>query len=688
MVDTIRVNGHKKKTLKPLVVNGKTAKRVREAVADSRRREQERKPANIVKIKVGDDWGGVGRAASMHMPDELMPDAPDPDADLPVLRSLGRRKQAKTAVSEDYVQMQMTIPAAPKVGLLRTLRRLGVWVSAFAEFQRGTLWDKLHGNDSVERQALRLRHTFEHIGGTFVKIGQQMSSRLDVLPVQFCQELANMLDNYPPFPTEEAIAIIERTTGKKLDEIFSAFDPQPIGSASIACVFQAVLRGTDEKVAVKVRRPGIRELFEEDFRVIDFLTGMMETFTVVRPGFMANLRAEIRSTLGSELDFRREARLCELFERRSRKHKKNYFGAPKIHFEFSNDEVLVQQFVSGIWLWEILAAVEKRDTQALARMRELNIDPKVLARRLIYAHDWSIFVHLAFHADPHPANIVVQANNKLVFVDFGACGYINSVRRAVYQRVYESFIAEDPYAMAQCSLAMLEPLPPMDINAITKDVEAAYHNQLLAMKSKHSPWYERTSASLLITSLSVTGKYNLPVPRDYLMFTRASLLYDTMSARLDPEFNAYDEYKHFRKIGEKKAKKLGLRAIERRLSEGLTGSDFMMLGQMGKTWSDFLFRAQRLLTVPYDFAIVPYTIEKWTFTFMTLISFLVRGGVFTAMWVGGGAVWQSMNGHPLDLSAVLQSIFGNGIYWFVIAILSLLHLRMLMFRLGDKTRKE
>jgi ubiquinone biosynthesis protein len=690
MVDTIRLrlNGHQRRAIKPQVVKGGTASLVRKAVADSRRRQQERIPANIVKIKVGDDWGGVGHSTSMHIPDDLLPDLPNPDAHLPVLRPLGRRKQAKTSVSEDYVQMQMSISAAPKVGMLRTMRRLGVWISAFADFQRGTLWDKLQGQDSVERQALRLRYTFEHIGGTFVKIGQQMSSRLDMLPVQFCQELANMLDNFPPFPTDEAIAIIERSTGRKLDEIFSAFDPQPIGSASIACVYQAILRSTGEKVAVKVRRPRIRELFEEDFRVIDLLTGMMENFTIVRAGFMANLRAEIRSTLSSELDFRREARLCELFERRSRKHKKDFFGAPKIFFEYSNEEVLVQQFVSGMWLWEILRAVEHREPAALARMRELNINPTEVARRLIYANNWGIFSHLAFHADPHPANIVVQANNKLVFVDFGACGYINSVRRMIYARVYESFLKEDPYAMAQCSLAMLEPLPPMDINAITRDTEAGYHSQLLAMKSKHTPWFERTTASMFLTSINVTTKYHLPVPQDYLMFARASLLYDTMCARLDPTFDFYKEYKRFRAQARRKAKKTAQRAIQERLSKGLTGGDYMTMAQLLKTGGDLMFRAQRLLNVPYDFAIVPYTIEKWTFTFMTLIGFLVRVGVFTGLCVAGVALWQTFNRQAVDLTTVLQGVLTNGGYWIVITVLSLLHLRTLMFRLGDKTRKE
>lgn len=679
-------NGSEALDIQPQVVKTKSAKKVRKAIAA--RLAKAAPPASEKRIRVGDDWGGLGHSATMHIPEELLPHTPNPDDSLPVLRSLSRRRQAKAQVHEDYVQIQMSLPSVPDIGWFRTLQRLFVWIGAFFAFQRGTFFDRLQGKDTIERRAARLRETFEKIGGTFVKIGQQMSSRLDMLPVEYCQELANMLDNFPPFPTEEAIAVIERSTGKKLDEIFSAFDPTPIGSASIACVFQAVLRDTGQKVAVKVRRPKIYELFEADFRVIELLTQTIEVLTIVRPGFTENLRQEIRSTLSSELDFRREARLCELFERRSRKLKKKLFSAPKIFFDYSNEEVLVQEFVAGIWLWEILAAVEQRDAVALERMRQLNIKPREIARRLIFANNWGIFAHIAFHADPHPANIVVQANNKLVFVDFGACGYINSVRRVIYQRVYESFLNEDPYAMAQCSLAMLEPLPPMDINAITKDTEASYHAQLIAMKSKHSPWFERTTASLFITSINVTSKYQLPVPRDYLMFTRASLLYDTMCARLDPQFDFYKEYKRFRKEAERRAKKRGKRALRERLQKGLTGGDYQLMAQVLETGGDLLFRAQRLLNTPYDFAVLPYAVEKWTFAAMMTIRFLLRLGLLTLVGLGIAAGLAYYHQQTFTIESLFNQVISSPLYWVLALIGFLQHIRLMLFRLGDKTRKE
>src|SRR5207247_6607308 len=119
-----------------------------------------------------------------------------------------------------------------EVSVFQVIRRLGVWYGSIGSYVIGNLWDKIRRRDSEDRRAIRLRRTFERAGGTLVKIGQQMSIRLDILPVRYCEELALMLDNVPAFPADQAIAVVERTTSRKLEEIFSTFDPEPIGSAS------------------------------------------------------------------------------------------------------------------------------------------------------------------------------------------------------------------------------------------------------------------------------------------------------------------------------------------------------------------------------------------------------------------------------------------------------------------------
>ena len=169
-------------------------------------------------------------------------------------------------------------------------------------FLSGILGDKIRQRDTIMIRAVRLRETFARISGTFIKFGQQAAVRADSLPYATCEELTKLLDKVAPFPTEQAIAAIERVTGRPLAETFQQFDPEPIGSASIACVYQAVLHNGDE-VAVKVRRPGIGDLFVADFRVLGWLFGMMEVLTLVRPGFTEIILEEVRSTLMKELDF-------------------------------------------------------------------------------------------------------------------------------------------------------------------------------------------------------------------------------------------------------------------------------------------------------------------------------------------------------------------------------------------------
>jgi ubiquinone biosynthesis protein len=205
------------------------------------------------------------------------------------------------------------------------------WVYLIAYILFGNLWDKLRGRDSLERRAARLRMGLEKIGGTFVKFGQQVAMRIDLVPWAYCVELAKMLDKMPPFSREEALAAIERNTGKPWDEIFAVFDPEPIGSASIACVYQAVLKD-GSRVAVKIRRPGIGELFMADFRVLDWIMNLVEFLTIVRPGFTRNLRREFQETLLEELDFTKEARFQEIFRRTSKKSGKKFFTAPKVLF--------------------------------------------------------------------------------------------------------------------------------------------------------------------------------------------------------------------------------------------------------------------------------------------------------------------------------------------------------------------
>ena len=603
-----------------------------------------------------------------------------------VLQPMPRREQAPIAVVQDVGAPPLRRGGIREASLAEALGRLFVWVRALAFYTFGTFWDALRGRDTEERRAVRLRRMFEHVGGTFVKIGQQMSIRLDLLPAIYCHELAKMLDQVPPFPIEQAIQAIERTTGRPLSATFAQFDPEPIGSASIACVYQAVLRETGERVAVKVRRPNIERMFAADFRVLDWLMGLAELLTIIRPGFTANLRRDLRGILTGELDFRREARLQEIFARRAQKVPGRFFTAPHVYFEYSGDDVIVQQFSSGMWLFEVLAGVEQGEPRAIARMRELNIDPKLVARRLMYAGFWGLYDNVAFHADPHPANVVVQADSKLVFIDFGACGYLDQSRKLSFQRSYAAMARGDLLNMVQLALAVTEPLPPIDVNLVAHEMEAAYHQFHLALKSKHAAWYERTSAALWIATIGVIRRHGIPAPVDLLIYARATLLYDTICARLDPTFNYNREYRRYARDAMRKSRRRVRRAIRRRMRGGLTDSDYSAMETVAATASEGLYRLRRLFTAPHDFLQLPYAIEKWVFTVMMLLKFGVRALLFTVALTALSLGVHTITGEPLPVPDALQGVVSSPWYQLSLVALAALHLRLVFFRMADKTR--
>jgi len=669
----------------PKEVRAKTRNRVRKALSLARTRlPTQPKFRGRLHIRLSDN--GRTRVAALQLPTHLVTEPTEVPGDPPVVRALPRRIQAHADTVGEFTRPQMTLEAAPRVGAFDLVRRLLVWLGALRFFLLGNLWDRLRKRDSEARRAVRLRQAFERAGGTLVKIGQQMASRLDLLPLRYCEELLAMLDRYPPFPTEQALAIVERTTGQPLERIFSVFDPEPIGSASIACVYQAVLRETGERVAVKVRRPGIRRLFETDFRVLDILGELAEFLTLIRPGVSRKIRDEFRDALTSELDFTREARVQEVFRREANQDRLRFFSAPCIIPEYSNREVIVQEFVSGMWLYEVLAGIEQRDPVALKRMEELNVDPRLLARRLLFMANWGIFRSLAFHADPHPANIVVRANSELVFIDFGATGYFNSARRKIYARMYESYSTGNIWEMAKMGLAIAEPLPAVDINQVTRDIERTFYEMVLAVKSKNSPWYERTTASVWISNLKVMTKHNVNTPQDLLMFVRSSLLYDTLGARLHPQINFYKEANRYFRWARRRRNRRGRQALRRLQRKGLLGSlDFQHIGRLAGTFNDLVFRLQRLFSAPYDFAVLPFIVEKWVSVLTNVIRFLTRTAFVTGLGIALDAGLRGLAGQPLDMAGSFSRVIMHPAYLGVVALLALIHTRLVLFRVGEKT---
>ncbi len=438
--------------------------------------------------------------------------------------------------------------------------RLLYWAYAFAYFAARRLGTRLWNPRAAQRPAgVLLRETLERMGGTFVKLGQQLSTRMDLLPLEVCDELAKMLDAMPPFPVAQAIAAIERATGKALGATFSTFDPQPLGSASVACVYHAILRSGRE-VAVKVRRPGIERLFAADLSALDLLCRLAERLTLLRPGLTAGLRGELRSMLMEELDFRSEARYQEMFRRQADRDGQSV-SAPRVYGQLCGPGVLVSEFVHGVWLQDLVAAVERDDRRALAHYAGLHIDPAAVSRNLFQTLYWANFENLFYHADPHPKNILVQPHNQLIFVDFGACGPSMHRNRRNLAELFRRQAQRDVAGVADVFANMLAPLPALDLDALYRDGETLTARWQYGFESKHPEWWERSTAGLWIGMFELTRRYNIPVTVDTVRLVRSSLLYDTIAARLSSTIDMRVEFERYVRAAQARARRRRRRAF-------------------------------------------------------------------------------------------------------------------------------
>ena len=258
----------------------------------------------------------------------------------------------------------------------------------------------------------RLRLALEELGPTFVKFGQILSTRPDFLPPDFIKELEKLQDKVPPFSSFQAKKIIEKELNKPLEKLFKKFETKPIAAASLSQVHKAILPN-NEVIAVKVQRPGIREIIELDLKILEDLAGFLENRLyngwVYQPKLIIR---ELKKAIKREIDFINEAYNFERF--RINFKDIEYIKVPKIYWEMSTSKVLTMEFIKGTKIDEITQEKYK------------NIfDPKKVAKRGAQAILKQILEDGFFHADPHPANILVQPPATIVMLDVGMVGYLD-----------------------------------------------------------------------------------------------------------------------------------------------------------------------------------------------------------------------------------------------------------------------
>ena len=377
--------------------------------------------------------------------------------------------------------------------------------------------------EEVERltRAERVRMALEELGPTFIKLGQVLSTRPDLIPVEFIEELSKLQDHVPPFAYAEVAQIIESELGAAPGDIFLRFEETPLAAASIGQVHRAQLKDGEE-VAVKVQRPGIRKIIEVDLEIMLHLASLMERhleeFQVSRP---ARIVEEFARTLEKEIDYTIEASHIERFSRQFIDDETVY--VPKVFREATTGRVLTMEYIDGIKASEV------------HRIEQAGLDRKIITARGADLILKQIFDHGFFHADPHPGNIFVLANNVICYLDFGMMGSVDRQTREDFADLVHSVVRRDESGAMQALLMLTQYDKEPDTRLLARDL-ADFMGQHL-----YKPLKYIQMEKLLQQLLELVSRHRLRIPPDLFLMMKALATVEGVGLSLDPDFHMINQ---------------------------------------------------------------------------------------------------------------------------------------------------
>jgi ubiquinone biosynthesis protein len=391
-------------------------------------------------------------------------------------------------------------------------------------FRRNIVVRALAGR-TREPRGQRLREALETLGPIYVKFGQVLSTRRDLLPVDIADELARLQDQVPPFPSELAMAEVERSLGRKLGEVFACFEESPVASASIAQVHLARLHGGAE-VAVKVLRPGVEAAVERDLALLETGAALVERLWAdgkrLRP---REVVAEFARHVDNELDLMREAASASQLGR-------NFAASPllivpAVYWDLCAQRVMVMERMHGTPISQVQV------------LREKGIDIPALARAGVEIFFTQVFHHGFFHADMHPGNIRVADDGRYIALDFGIMGTLTEVDKNYLAQNFLAFFNRDYRRVAQAHLDA----GWVPAGTRIDEFEAAIRAVCEPVFAR--PLKEIYFGKLLLRLFQTSRRFNVEVQPQLLMLQKTLLNIEGLGRELDPDLDLWQTAKPF-----------------------------------------------------------------------------------------------------------------------------------------------
>jgi len=418
--------------------------------------------------------------------------------DLKTLTSLGRFKEIVVVLIKYGFEDLIDRLDMPGIKLIRKISRMDQGMGTFE----------------------RIRHACEALGPTFVKFGQIMSLRPDLLPPLLIHELSKLQDDVASVDISEMKGVVEKSTGRPLQETFSIFDAAPLAAASISQVHRGVLKCDGRIAAVKVQRPGIRAKMKTDLDILAMVAGRLhERMDELKSFDLPSLVQLIKRNLLRELDFRREARNMKIA--RTYAGEASEVRVPDVYEEYCTERMLVMEYIQGTKLKDIT-------THTLA-------DPESLARQGLRAAIRQILEDGFFHADPHPGNVLITEDERICLVDWGMTGRLSERDRHELIGLLKALLEKDGEGMVHGLLRVGHAEASIDQRALERE--------LLDILDSHfaGPIKEMNVGQLLMEITEVLRTYRLRLAPDLVIMIKALVTAEGTARHIFPDLNVVDE---------------------------------------------------------------------------------------------------------------------------------------------------
>lgn len=471
----------------------------------------------------------------------------------------------------------------------------------------------------------RLRLSLQELGTTFIKLGQMLSTRPDLVGDDIANELTKLQDDVPPVDIEIIKSTIETQINSPIEDIFSEFDEKPLGSASIGQVHKAVLKNGD-KVAVKIQKPGMEEIIHKDITIMRFLAKRIHDYMPrMRMYNFPRIVDEFERSIFKEIDYNQEAVNIIRFDDNFKENEAIY--VPKVYKDYTTDKVLTMELIEGKKVRNVIESDE-------------GYDKPLIAKREIDSYFKQVLIDGFFHADPHPSNVYILDDNVVCFLDYGMMGILDQEFREDLAELIMYYLENNVKAMMKQLVYMGIINENMDMRAFKNDLTGVmYRFYGVDISKMHGG---------LNGLISLMRKYNVEIPGEISLLIRGITLVEDTCERLDPDFDPVEEFKPM------------ARGVMRQRVSPSHMIDFL---------KDNLFEVEHLMkTLPQNLSKVLYRIEEGKINIEVehkdlerISNKLSTALILAALLIGSAIVMQTNNGVFLGIIGfIIAMILGIG----------------------------